>query len=120
MSLAADLKAVCVLTSSEIIILEWRGGYGEIGVVLSLRMRVKAGSVSPPLSCHLNANSGEVAFARQQRVGSAQPLEYSNARRSVKQPLEGFFKEVYHTGRDIVLIGLGSPTKIYLISIQES
>jgi hypothetical protein len=47
-------------------------------------------------------------------------LEYSNARRTVKQPREGFFKEVYHTGRDIVLIGVGSPTKIYLISAQES
>jgi hypothetical protein len=64
MSLAADLKAVCVLTASEVFILEWRGGHGEIGVVLSVRMRVKAGSVSSPLGCHLNAGSGEVAFAR--------------------------------------------------------
>lgn len=120
LSLAADLKAICVLTASEVFILEWRGGHGEIGVVLSLRMRVKTGSVSSPLGCHLNASCGEVAFARQQRVGSVQPLEYSNARRTVKQPREGFFKEVYHTGRDIVLIGVGSPTKIYLIPAQES
>ncbi len=64
MSLAADLKAVCVLTASELLILEWRGGYGEIGVVMSIRMRLRNASSSAPLACHFNGTGGEVAFAR--------------------------------------------------------
>jgi hypothetical protein len=75
-----------------------------------------------PLSCQLSSRTGEVAYCCPQRVGVIHPLEYTNWKRSIKQPKGSTISRLYHSGNDVLMLSLDGPNglcRAYLVSMQE-